>query len=116
MNTLNPIRGKVEVTLGEEKRVLRFNNNAFRIVSANKGITMTQMFKRMQNQEEMLELVYDLIEAAYRNECAYTGQPCALSSDQIQAWIGDMSDDDIMNVLKTIQGSVAPAKPETVGN
>lgn len=116
MNTLNPIRGKVQVTLGEEKRTLRFNNNAFRIVSQHRGITMTQMFKRMQDQDQMLEIVYDLIEAAFRNECDYMGHDCLFTSRQIQAWIGEMSDDDVTAVLHTIQSSVSGGKAQEAGN
>jgi hypothetical protein len=102
---INPIRGVVGVTLNGQNAILRFNNNAFRIVSKKRNMSMTQLFKEL-GSVDMLELVYDLIEAAYRNEIAYTGQTDNVSSEQFQAWVGEMQDEDMDAILKTIGNAV----------
>jgi|694.fasta_scaffold98515_5 hypothetical protein len=112
MNSINPLRGNVEINLGGEKRLLRFNNNAFRIISKSRGVSMTKLFQQMQDPDQRLDVIFELIEAAFRNELAYTGQPDNYSPNQVQAWIGDMQDEDMTAVLEAIQGSVTTPKQD----
>jgi len=73
---------------------------------------MTKLFQQMQDPDQRLDVIFELIEAAFRNELAYTGQPDNYSPNQVQAWIGDMQDEDMTAVLEAIQGSVTTPKQD----
>lgn len=116
MSSINPLRGTCQVTLGEQQVTLRLNNNTFRIACEKRKSTFSQFLQDFQQGgENMLNLLYDIIEAAYINDLHYRGQKCEVPTETIQAWIGDMTDEDVNKILAVINSSVN-LKPEKKGN
>lgn len=116
--SFNALRGECVISLGGEERRLRLNNNALNIMCQRRGISLGELFNQLKNQDpmEMLSFMSDLIKASFINECHYNGITDYPNDIVLDAWIGDITDEDTNKVMKMLNSSMKLTEGESEGN
>jgi hypothetical protein len=96
----NTLRGEVAVRLGQNEQVLRFNLNAFRLLTKRVGIKLSALGEYLQSDE--IEALTQLAYAAYLNDCMAKGKE-PISFDQFAALLLENGTEVIEQITLGIQ-------------
>lgn len=102
----NELRGETTLTLGGQKRPLKFSLNALRIAYKELGIELgEQKAAERIAAKDPYRWMGALVWAGLKNKADYQGEEFKTTPAQVAAWLDDMTEEDMNSLTEAIAHS-----------
>lgn len=110
----NELRGETTLTLGGQKRLLKFSLNALRIAYKELGIELGDVNAAQTiAAKDPYRWMGALVWAGLKNNADYKGEEFKTTPEQVAAWLDDMTEEDMNSLTEAIAHSRVLGKSVT---